>query len=150
MSLDMNSRSGGKAQEPIRREPMPDGRRSIFADPRFLDACRCFNESIGEFIRRFNRAMKPVADACQTAYRNAGSPYGDTDDGMFRWFGELQADAHRPCHCLCAANHKNDHGICQGRAETTVRFDTQSGLVDVQMCPACATATRGLSGATDE
>jgi hypothetical protein len=46
------------------------------------------------------------------------------------------------CHCLCAANHRDHAGVCEGSSDTALAFDSPLlGRVVVPMCSACATHT---------
>jgi hypothetical protein len=39
-------------------------------------------------LERLGAAMQPLSDAMNRAYEDAGSPYGQTDEGMLQWWGE--------------------------------------------------------------
>ena len=46
------------------------------------------------------------------------------------------------CNCLCPVNHRETTGICTGRVDMSLRFDSpMTGEVDVAMCSACSAAT---------
>jgi hypothetical protein len=42
-------------------------------------------------LERLGAAMRPLGEAMHRAYQDAGSPHGDTEEGMLQWWGE-QAD----------------------------------------------------------
>lgn len=54
-----------------------------------------FVKAMNDTLRRFAKASKPLVDAVWTGYRTAGSPYGESEEGMLRWLGEQRqiADA---------------------------------------------------------
>ena len=47
------------------------------------------------------------------------------------------------CHCFCSVNHPHETGVCAVEATTTVSYNVPGfGLLEVDMCEACAQATR--------
>jgi hypothetical protein len=67
-------------------------------------------EALSRDLTRFARAAQPLVDAVWSAYRRAGAPYGDEEEGMLRWVSErrqmadLRAQAERieSIHETCA------------------------------------------------
>ena len=46
-------------------------------------------ESVGLMIEAMTPAVNAIWEACREAYRAAGMPYGESDDGMMRWLREV-------------------------------------------------------------
>lgn len=61
------------------------------------EACRRVNERLAEAMRPAIKAMAELGRKMHAAirkdYERAGMPYGDSDDGMMRWFEERSARA---------------------------------------------------------
>lgn len=76
----------------------------------YAEAGRRFGEAVTAYFERAGRAMAPLVEVFRQAYRDAGAPYGDTDEGMLRWIGErrqiadlrAQADRLEQIHDTCA------------------------------------------------
>jgi hypothetical protein len=60
-------------------------------------ACDALVQALTDFVQAALAALKPVLqriyDACHATYLAAGAPYGDTPDGMVRWYREALAIA---------------------------------------------------------
>lgn len=44
-------------------------------------------------MERLARATRPLVDAVEDAYREAGAPYGDSEEGMLRWLSDQSSAA---------------------------------------------------------
>lgn len=42
-----------------------------------------------QMLDRLLAVFKPITDVFRQAYKNAGYPYGDNEEGFTRWLGEL-------------------------------------------------------------
>jgi hypothetical protein len=85
------------------------------------------------------RAVAEVAEAFRPAVETVTKIARDP-----RVTGAFAAERHPKCRCLCALEHRDDQGICEGESVGTVLI---SGM-DVAMCAPCqaARAASKLSG----
>jgi hypothetical protein len=84
------------------------------------------------FSKAINEALAPIAETLNQAVNTP-------------WFRTLaaaaQAQAHKPCHCLCGKIHPDEMGVCDMNAVTIRHYETQLfGPVDVPLCAPCAVA----------
>jgi hypothetical protein len=91
-------------------------------------------EAIAAAFTSFSRAMKELAESFRPVAEALAKIVQDP-----RVQGAIAADREpgRPgCHCLCAAVHRDDLGICDGESVAAVRI---SGM-NVPMCAPCQAA----------
>jgi hypothetical protein len=77
------------------------------------------------------RAVAEVAEAFRPAVETVSRFARDP-----RVQGACAAERHPKCRCLCALEHRDDQGICEGESVGTVQI---SGM-DVAMCAPCQAA----------
>jgi hypothetical protein len=77
---------------------------------------RILGPVVEEQLEAFGPALRQLYDVVHQAYHDAGAPYADTHEGLFRWLGErIHAEHARRMAAFAQEYAALPDDICSGR-----------------------------------